>query len=370
MFSTFLVGMKFELTLLECYSFALVLSMKSLDRTVANAAFCQVCVIFPGALGDFVCFLPALQYISRCAQVDLYAHGEFAEIVPIGVTVRSVESSEISRLFVAGAHQDAELTNYFRDYAAVYSWLGSLQPEFVKQLQAVSNGRAKIFPFRPVGAIMHQADYYLRCVAAQEFSGSEPTILPRADAIAWRENFCARHSLFQRRILVVAPGSGAREKNWPEEFFLVVAEWWRERMSGVVILLLGPVEQERGGVDRLRQHCLVASGLSLSQAVALLDTSDAYLGNDSGITHLAAALGVPTVALFGPSDPRQWAPRGKRVVIVSRAIDCSPCSNVTMKGCPHCACLTELYPDEVIEVITQLLSEREGRYLDKVGGRD
>jgi len=358
------------MTSLECYSFALVLSMKSLDRTVANAAFSRVCVIFPGALGDFVCFLPALQNISRCAQVDLYAHGEFAEIVRATVTVHSVESAEISRLFVAGADQDGEVINYFRDYAAVFSWMGSQQPEFVKQLQAVSNGRANIFPFRPVGRIMHQADYYLRCISAQECNSREPTILPRADAIAWRESFWARHSLSQRRVLVVAPGSGAREKNWPDTFFLKVTRWWRERMGGVVVLLLGPVEQERGGVDRLGEYGLVASGLSLSQAVALLDASDAFLGNDSGITHLAAALGVPTVALFGPSDPRQWAPRGKRVSVVSRAIDCSPCSEVTMKSCPHRACLTELYPEKIIEVIANLLTHRESRYLDKVGGRD
>jgi len=362
--------MKFELTSLECYSFALVLSMKSLDRTVANAAFSRVCVIFPGALGDFVCFLPTLQNLLRSAQVDLYARSEFAEIVPAGVTVRSVESAEVSRLFVAGAFEDGQLEDCFSEYEAVYSWMGSQQPEFVNQLQWVCQGRAKIFPFRPVGTIMHQADYYLRCVSKQKFSASAPTILPRAEAVAWRKIFSTKHALSQRRILIVAPGSGAREKNWPEEFFLAVAEWWHERMGGVAVLLLGPAEQESGGVDRLRQHCLVAGGLSLAQAVALLDASDAFLGNDSGITHLAAALGVPTVALFGPSDPRQWAPRGKTVSVVSRAIDCSPCTSVMMKSCPHRACLTDLYPENVTELIARLVTQGESRYLDKVGVRD
>jgi ADP-heptose:LPS heptosyltransferase len=141
-------------------------------------------------------------------------------------------------------------------------------------------------------------------------------------------------------------------------------------LGGVVVLLLGPVEEERGGVHELRQHCLVAGGLSLSQAAALLAASDVYLGNDSGITHLAAALGVPTVALFGPSDPRQWAPRGRQVAIVRRAIECSPCSNLTMTSCPHRACLTDLYPEKVIAIIAQWKTDRESRYLDKVGVRD
>jgi len=86
----------------------------------------------------------------------------------------------------------------------------------------------------------------------------------------------------------------------------------------------------------------------------VISRSAVYLGNDSGITHLAAAVGVPTVALFGPSDPRQWAPRGRRVTVISRQVDCSPCSNSTMKSCPHRACLSELSAEEVIGVMGKL----------------
>ena len=368
MFSTFLVGVKFELTFAKCYSFALVLSMKSLDRTVTQTDYSNVCVIFPGALGDFVCFLPALQALTKSARVVLYSHSAFAEIAPSGVTVRSIESAEISRMFVAGMGLNTGQENCFRNYAALYSWLGSQQPEFVQQLHAATNDRARIFPFRPPpGEIIHQADYYRRCIAAPP--AHEPIIRTRAEANLWREDFWRKHGLSQRRILVVAPGSGARAKNWPQEFFVAVAEWWRSRMGGVVILLLGPVEQEKGGVDDLRRHSLVAGGLSLSQAAALLAAGDIYLGNDSGVTHLAAALGVPTVALFGPSDPRQWAPRGQQVAVVRRAIDCSPCSNATMASCPHRACLTALDPEKVIAIIAQM-TDRETRYLDKVGVRD
>jgi len=362
--------MKFEMTFAKCYSFALVLSMKSLDGTVTQTACSKVCVIFPGALGDFVCFLPALQALTKSAQVVLYSHSAFAEIAPCGVTVRSIESPEIGHMFVASIGLDADQKNSFRDYAAVYSWLGSQQPEFVKQLQAATDDRATFFPFRPLGEIMHQADYYRRCIAAPPASDCEPMITTRTEAILWQQDFWKKHSLSQRRILVLAPGSGARAKNWPEEYFWAVARWWSESLGGVVIVLLGPVEEERGGVDKLRQHGVVASGLSLSQAAALLVAGDIYLGNDSGITHLAAVLGVPTVALFGPSDPCQWAPRGRQVAVVRRAIDCSPCSNMTMTSCPHRACLEVLYPEKVIAIIAQWMTDRDGRYLDKVGGRD
>ena len=351
------MGVRFELKTTKCYSFALAMSIKSFNPASAASASSRACVIFPGALGDFICFLPALQALRRECEIDLFARSEFAGIVPAGVKVRSLECAEISDLFIDDTAQFPTRQNYFGAYAALYSWLGSQQPLFVQRLQSDSAGRAKIFPFRPPANTEHQADYYLRCLALPQCTEREPTIELHAEAIAWSDNFCMEHSLDHRAVLAIAPGSGAREKNWPEEFFLAVANWWRESSGGVVILLVGPVESERGGIDRLAAGCLVARDLSLSQLAALLGRSDVYLGNDSGVTHLAAGVGVPTFALFGPSDPRQWAPCGKNVVVISRQIACSPCANATMKSCPHRACLSELHPDQVIAAMTPLMEQ-------------
>ena len=328
--------------------------MKSFNRASAASTSKRACVIFPGALGDLICFLPALRILTRDAQVDLFAQSDFADIVPAVVTVRSLECFAISRLFMADAAQNPDLPSLFGAYAAVYSWMGSQHSEFVNQLQTVSDGRAKLFPFCPTGTTEHQADYYLGCVAPPEFATCEPAIELRAESIAWRENFWKENSLHHRAVLAISPGSGTREKNWSQEFFLAVATWWRESVGGIVILLVGPVEVERGGIDRLQESCLVVRDLRLSQVAALLDRSVVYLGNDSGVSHLASAVGVPTVALFGPSDPRQWAPRGKKVTVISRQIHCSPCAISTMKNCPGRACLTELYPEMVIAVMTTL----------------
>jgi ADP-heptose:LPS heptosyltransferase len=133
-----------------------------------------------------------------------------------------------------------------------------------------------------------------------------------------------------------------------------VIRWWRQEIGGTVLLILGAVEQERGGSELLENECVVARGLRLAQTAALLARSDLYLGNDSGISHLVAALGVRTLALFGPSDARQWAPRGEKVNVLRRAIDCSPCTEPTMKACPHRACLTELHPQEIITMLANV----------------
>ncbi len=342
------MGVRFDLKSPKCYSFALAMSIKSFDPASAAPASSRACVIFPGALGDFVCFLPALQVLRRDCEIDLFARSEFADIVPSGVRVRALECAVISNLFIDAAPQTPGRQTYFGAYRALYSWLGSQQPVFVQRLQTDCAGRAKIFPFHPPAQIYHQSDYYLRCLAVPECTARAPTIELHAEAIAWSDKFRREHSLDSCAVLALAPGSGAREKNWPEEFFLAVAKWWRASTGGAVILLVGPVESERGGIDGLRQHCLVARDLSLAQLAALLSHSDVYLGNDSGVTHLAAAVGVPTFALFGPSDPRQWAPRGKSVVVLGRQIACSPCTDAAMKACSHRACLSELHPDQVI----------------------
>jgi ADP-heptose:LPS heptosyltransferase len=328
--------------------------MKSIEAQRAASFRRRICVIFPGALGDFICFLPALHALARAATVDIFARSEFADIAPQGVTVASLERPEVGKLFHFEAVDDAQVKRFFRGYDAVYSWFASRNEEFVLRLQSVTDGRARVFPFRPSVAEGHQADYYLNSVSHPDGFSAQPVVALRAEAICWADRFCARHSLQSRPVLAIAPGSGARAKNWPAEFFLTVARWWRQVTGGTVLLLIGPVEQENGGAEPLQSDCAVASNLSLAQAAALLARSDIYLGNDSGVSHLAAALGVRTVALFGPSDANQWAPRGEKVILLRRGIECSPCQEATMKHCPHRACLTELHPEEVIATLARL----------------
>jgi ADP-heptose:LPS heptosyltransferase len=157
-------------------------------------------------------------------------------------------------------------------------------------------------------------------------------------------------------LLVVAPGSGAKEKNWPRDYFREIIEWWQRSaggkgrsLSGKVSVVLGPAEEAE--YPFWTQHAAVARGLSLGQLAALLSLADVYLGNDSGVTHLAAAVGAKTIALFGPTDPAEWAPRGRDIEVISREVECSPCEHAAMKSCPHRKCLATLKPQDVIAAL-------------------
>ncbi len=323
-------------------------------------------VLFPGALGDFVCFLPVLRSLAHAASVDLLARSEFADLAPESVRVRSLERYEINRLFVCGAVAEDKLRDFFSRYASVYSWMGSGQQQFVRQLQDLCQGRAHIFPFQPELSGRHQSEYYLTCINCSD--PPVPQISLKPQAMTWSAVYWARHSLEGSQVLIVAPGSGAKEKNWPLPFFAAVIGWWRDQIGGEAVVVLGPVEEERGGLDPSRlTGCKVARGLILAELAAIIARSDVYLGNDSGVTHIAAALGISTVALFGPSNGQKWRPQGKRVHILKHEIECAPCSVAAMKSCGHRSCLRALKPDEVIEQLHALLEQSR---LDKGGGRD
>ncbi|MBM4261252.1 MAG: glycosyltransferase family 9 protein [Deltaproteobacteria bacterium] len=308
----------------------------------------RVCVLFPGALGDFICLLPALHHLARQAPLDVFARHAYADLVREEIRVYSIERPEIARLFVDGAAAEDRVGDFFACYRRVYSWTGSGQPVFREQLRLVAE--SDVYPFRPSQASQHQADYYFSCVAGAAAAPLPNIPLPPA-ALTWWHDYANEHGLGSRPLLVLAPGSGALEKNWPASSFAVVADWWRREKKGQVLMLLGPVEAERGSPDG--SNMLVLRSPTLGQAAALLAHCESYLGNDSGMSHLAAAVGAPTVALFGPSDPSQWAPRGRAVEALSLHVECAPCSGPVMKSCPHRKCLTLLTPDMVIARLRQ-----------------
>ena len=114
--------------------------------------------------------------------------------------------------------------------------------------------------------------------------------------------------------MIIHPGSGGKRKRWDSEGFRQVGIWWQEKKKGKVIILLGPAEKNE--LQKWRSIGEVEIELSLLQVAALLSRADLYLGNDSGISHLAGAIGARGVVLFGPTLPKKWRPLGGNMVVV------------------------------------------------------
>ncbi len=128
----------------------------------------------------------------------------------------------------------------------------------------------------------------------------------------------------ERRQVVVHPGSGGLRKIWPLSRWRMFLESLCDRKDVHVYLVMGPADERiRPFVQEIAngEGIPVVDNLPLPSLAAFLSDADLYVGNDSGATHLAASVGTPTVAIFGPTDPVVWGPRGRDVEIFKDAWD-------------------------------------------------
>jgi heptosyltransferase-2 len=152
---------------------------------------------------------------------------------------------------------------------------------------------------RPLGALGIEA---AALVPSLEFSPEE-----RAAAQPWLERLPAR-------FLAIHPGSGSPRKNWPAERYAGLADALSPAEPFLVVA--GPADDAAVLPSMRRPDAVRAAGLPPRTLGALLARARTFVGNDSGVTHLAAAAGTPTLALFGPTDPAQWAPVGTSVRVL------------------------------------------------------
>lgn len=319
-------------------------------------------ILQPGAIGDCILTLPLAEFMKDClglGGVDILGHTEYIGILP-GRTcvdgIRSIDSVDLHRLFAETdtfdlVDRDA-LINVFGDYAWIATFLGEPDSNFEQNLIFTANcsrsAEVITLSMKPSKkSSTHITDFYIRQFIAQSGLSLEHRLVQKtkslikatkADINRGRELLeeipatlgfdQARHRRvdFYEKLVVIQPGSGGSHKCCHLDNFLIVAE---ELVSKdiKVIFLLGPAEMERfsdaaikkiTGVVRLGTpygaKCL--TDLSLTQVLELLSCADAFLGNDSGITHLAAALGVKTLAIFGPTNPDIYRPVGPAVKVV------------------------------------------------------
>ena len=92
----------------------------------------------------------------------------------------------------------------------------------------------------------------------------------------------------------------------------------------------------------------IAHTLPLSWLAETIASSSLYIGNDSGVSHLAAAIGIPTLAIYGPTDPRVWGVRGPAASVLWKGLSCSPCTREEARQCPRRRCLEDISIEEVI----------------------
>jgi heptosyltransferase III len=255
-------------------------------------------IIRPGAIGDFIVSIPAIECLSdACLRAGYLEVWTAARNVPLAARIaqhaRSIASTGLDLLELTGP--SARLLETLRGFDSIVSWYGANRPEFREAVAGLRLPFQFFAALPPEGRGSHAADFYLaqaRGMVKMAPCASDGIPHIACDAIRGGS-------------AVIHPFAGSPKKRWPLERFQELAQRLARRMP--FEWCAGP-EDELPGARRFED---------LYELACWLATARIYIGNDSGPTHLAAAVGTPVVALFGPSDPAVWAPRGAHVTIAA-----------------------------------------------------
>ena len=239
-------------------------------------------LIRPGAIGDCLVALPAMEHL-RASYTEVWVPTIVQPLIQFADAVDGIARTGLDQLGIPCVRPDARLVERLRQFDDIVSWYGANREQF--QAAVYNLGLPfRFFPALPsADGDTHAADFLLRQV------GGDGLAVPSIKLAVEQHDFAAVH-----------PFSGGARKNWPLERFRALK-------------LAMPTRFTAGPEEKLAEAVRFDD---LGELARWLASARVYIGNDSGISHLAAAVGTPTVALFSPTRPEVWAPRGPRVRVL------------------------------------------------------
>ncbi len=296
-------------------------------------------IIQPGAIGDCILTLPLAKMLKDeldVGTVEILGRSSYMDYF-VGRScvdgIRDMDSVDLHRLFVSSECFDPEdsdpLIEFLAGYKIIITFLGSPGSDFEKNLLFAANcsNSVEVATFAlkcPAGNSRHVTSLYAEYLASifhldssgirQNACHLKPT---DSDIRLSRELLSSLGFSCSLPLAVLHPGSGDICKCWHIDNFYSVAQTLSELKINPVFLI-GPAELERfraSTIDRIAALAPVISDFNLTEILQLLSCVSCFIGNDSGISHMAGALGVCTIACFGPTDPAVYSPVGPKVKI-------------------------------------------------------
>ncbi len=278
----------------------------------------KILVVRGGAIGDFILTLPALaalrnQFPQTKLEVLGYAHiAQLAVLGGLADAVRSIEARPLAGFFARGGVLAPELSQYFAEFQIVISYLYDPDEIFQTNLARCTKAQFIAGPHRPNEQLnTHATEVFLKPLERLAIFDADPT--PR---------LALNSPPPTRNQIAVHPGSGSERKNWPQEKWLELLERLLSTTNMDLLLVGGEAEGNR--LQHLASR-LPADRIQLVQSLALaelalrLRSCRAFIGHDSGISHLAAAVGLPGLVLWGDTVEAIWRPKNEQVQILRGA---------------------------------------------------
>ncbi len=281
---------------------------------MSTPSFRRALVIRGGALGDFLLTLPVVSALRRAqpeARLELLAYPGIAALAGsagLADDVRSIEYGPLAGFFTRGATLDPALRDYFASFDLVLSYLYDPDGFFAENLRAAGVRRLLEGPSRLTGPA-HATEQLASPLAALD--------IPLADrAVRLSHGKSPR----EKKEVFLHPGSGSAAKNWPAANWRRMAGRWLAEDEGLRLAIIGG-EADAAPLAELRDlaaepRVRLLENLPLPELAREFGTARFYLGHDTGISHLAALCGTPSLLLFGPTDPAIWAPPHSHVRVL------------------------------------------------------
>ncbi|HHT9130822.1 MAG TPA: glycosyltransferase family 9 protein [Candidatus Brocadiaceae bacterium] len=337
-------------------------------RSNIKSSVNHILIIRPGAIGDLIVTLPTIGAIRnhfKSARIEVMGYPLYLEIIRgrfYTDTISRFDQADVAQLFMKDAKILTTLMKRLGDMDLIISFVSDKERIFTNNLKAT--GARYVVHYEPFPSDregIHIVDHFLKSLNSLGIShfSKIPKIFLHEEDKRFGDDFIKNRITNPKKILVaVHPGSGSRQKCWPTKRFAALISWLIEEMNAQVLVVSGQADDEI--VSRLKMEVkveddlIVLNQISLPNLAAVIKRCKFFIGNDSGIAHLAAAVGTPTVSIFGPTDPNMWGPRGGQVKILYKKLPCSPCSVETRKNCLAQICLENIEVEDVVRAVRNI----------------
>ena len=354
-----------------------VAGLSTIDPTIWK----RIAVRAPNWVGDAVMALPffaALHRLAADADIVCLCKANVAALYRDVSTVDRVIELDQSRGPSGGAFARANARQLRREAldaafclptsfgSALMLWLARVPRRYGHAAEGRGVLLSKSLPYRPNGRRPHRTDGYLTLLGLV-FPDAERSekleYRPGERAVLETDRLWTEHEIGERGpVLAIAPSAAQPNKMWMSDRFASIAVRWHEQTKGAVILLGGPAD--RPTCEQVRDHSgeyalnLAGHG-DLTVAGELIRRAAVFVGNDSGLAHLAAAVGTRTVVISGPGDPAEVAPYSPLAHTIKHPLFCSPCyKNTCWRKDKPLECLTEVSVDTVWQHVEQFRATR------------
>ncbi|MFZ0614762.1 MAG: glycosyltransferase family 9 protein [Desulfobacterales bacterium] len=317
----------------------------------------RLLIIHQGALGDFVVTFPVLKALAAVYPgIDGICRSSFGRLaIDLGVlqAAFALESARFASLYTDRSEPAVDTLISAYGSRLLFSFSEVLE----KSVAKIAGGRVfRVQPWPRTTDRCHITTFLSRQVlACGLLKGDARRRFARA--LSDLKTAAGGKRRPGNRVLV-APGAGSVKKRWPLADFMRVAAELKERGLDPSILL-GPAEEDLAAELKKSPewHSPIVKPATFQILIGVLESAAGYIGNDSGVSHLAAFMGLPALVIFGPSDPVRWRPFGDHVRLVRATMPCSPCFGTDDKACrQEGACLAEITPDRVLAAFEKTLA--------------